>query len=291
MYGSNKLKHIQADTIHMRNILIILTVLILSATVSATDDFIHPSGISVISRHSVNSVNLTLGDTLVISRTLINNTASPLTTVSFSEAVPPDFSLISVTATVNGISTEIGSFGPYTDSVLNGQHSYHWVADSPVLSENLSLQILPSDSLELTARFVCNGVGSFTLPFHNMIGIINGSALFAEGNPVDIQVRLSSDISEDSDLLIPNSSLLTRAWPNPFNPSVTIDYETSYPSGQINMIIYDVLGRTVYDDSQRIKDGTGYFNWKPKTTQSSGTYFYRLTTGSQSAVGTLLLIK
>lgn len=84
-------------------------------------------------------------------------------------------------------------------------------------------------------------------------------------------------IDQDNRNLIPETCILKQNNPNPFNPSTTISYTLS-KKGQVQLKIYDLLGKcvaTLVDTFQN--PGEYQINWQAKGL-SSGVYFCRLTT-------------
>ena len=63
------------------------------------------------------------------------------------------------------------------------------------------------------------------------------------------------------DDLIPRQFSISNAYPNPFNPSVNIDFSISEGS-EINIEIFDLLGRNVFSHEQNFKAPGNYrFQW------------------------------
>ncbi len=85
------------------------------------------------------------------------------------------------------------------------------------------------------------------------------------------------------------------AYPNPFNPRVEIRFELAEPT-QTRVEILDVRGRIVRLLAQETgAPGWNFRIWDGCDTEgralSSGTYFYRIDTGSTSAVGKMVLVR
>ncbi len=83
-------------------------------------------------------------------------------------------------------------------------------------------------------------------------------------------VGINQDVS-----LIPNSIKLFDNYPNPFNPTTTIQY-TINKAANVSLYIYDVLGQTVsVMHNNIVPPGTAEFRFDGKGL-SSGIYFYQL---------------
>ncbi|HGY55365.1 MAG TPA: T9SS type A sorting domain-containing protein, partial [Caldithrix abyssi] len=90
---------------------------------------------------------------------------------------------------------------------------------------------------------------------------------------------------------IPADFRLNRIYPNPFNPSTTVEY-TLDQSGPTTLKVYNVLGQEIVtlldNEYQTAKTYSKTINMK---NQPSGTYFVLLRQGNKSAVKKMLLIK
>jgi len=90
--------------------------------------------------------------------------------------------------------------------------------------------------------------------------------------------------------LIPQSTHLKKAYPNPFNPVTTINYELS-AAGRVSLAIYDIHGRIVKklaDD--RLTAGHHSVIWDASA-NASGLYFVRLVTPGYTGTQKLMLMK
>jgi hypothetical protein len=90
--------------------------------------------------------------------------------------------------------------------------------------------------------------------------------------------------------LVPNAMRLEPNYPNPFNPSTTIEYSISRP-GQVILRVFNLLGEQVATLVNERKDA-GHFRavWAPGDLPS-GAYLYRLDTGPESVTRRLLFVK
>ena len=94
---------------------------------------------------------------------------------------------------------------------------------------------------------------------------------------------------------VPPAAVLGKNYPNPFNPSTSIQYSMNEP-GQVSLTIYNMLGqlvKTLVNDVQpegiheAVWDGTN----ETGEAVTSGTYIYRLTAGSFTDTERMLLLK
>ena len=89
---------------------------------------------------------------------------------------------------------------------------------------------------------------------------------------------------------LPVSSRLLENYPNPFNPSTAIRYQLT-GAGRIQLNIYNAEGqrvRTLLDEYQQ--PGIHTVRWNAAG-QPSGSYIYRLKTGSELLTGKMILRK
>ncbi len=97
------------------------------------------------------------------------------------------------------------------------------------------------------------------------------------------------------ELLVPTEFALQQNYPNPFNPTTTIGFQMPH-TGQLSLIVYDVLGRrvaTLVDQPMRF--GTHRVVWDGRSDQgaklASGVYFVRMNAGSFQDVKKMVLVK
>lgn len=84
-------------------------------------------------------------------------------------------------------------------------------------------------------------------------------------------------------------------YPNPFNPTTTIDVNLPAQS-DLSFTVYDILGRAMRTyDYQRVAPGTHKIVWDGNGENglpaASGVYFYRLKAGTSVVTGRMLLLK
>ena len=101
---------------------------------------------------------------------------------------------------------------------------------------------------------------------------------------------------EDSDKNVQKDDFeLLKNYPNPFNPTTTIQYRIGKP-GSVKLTVYNVMGQKVKTLVNSYKS-TGKFSVKwngvneKDTKVSSGLYFYKLQTGNKTQMRKMILLK
>ena len=93
---------------------------------------------------------------------------------------------------------------------------------------------------------------------------------------------------------MPNAITISN-YPNPFNPNTTIDFYLPEP-GDVTLEVFNIKGQRVKTLINEHKE-TGSHNivWNGTDQNgrfvSSGVYFYRLSTGTNSLINRMLLMK
>jgi parallel beta-helix repeat protein len=115
-------------------------------------------------------------------------------------------------------------------------------------------------------------------------------AMFVGAWPVGCQATgIGDEIARPTDLrLMPN-------FPNPFNPTTTITFETSL-GGWVTLAVYDASGSLVTTLVDEIRSpGIYHEQWDGRDRRrhgvSSGVYFFRLATGEQTLTRKAILLK
>ena len=88
----------------------------------------------------------------------------------------------------------------------------------------------------------------------------------------------------------PYSYSLTQNFPNPFNPSTTIQY-TIADAQRVELKVYDLLGREVQTLVNDVQNPGSYNIMFNAQNLSSGVYFYKLTAGSFTDIKKMTLVK
>lgn len=84
-----------------------------------------------------------------------------------------------------------------------------------------------------------------------------------------------------------------EGYPSPFNPTLTIPFTLPY-FGEVNFMVYDILGRTVYDQTRMYSAGSHRFEFNAdlvNTQLASGVYMIKMTFGSKTINRKVMLVK
>ncbi|MCH8326235.1 MAG: aryl-sulfate sulfotransferase [Bacteroidetes bacterium] len=138
---------------------------------------------------------------------------------------------------------------------------------------------------------VNEGMGLFT-PLTTIYDSVNsklivnnagfGEYIFADDNSIVTGIETNK--------ILPKYFSLSQNFPNPFNPTTTIEYSI-HQNSFVNIVVYDVLGKVVQTLVNEEKTAGNYkitFNAK---NLSSGIYFYTMKAGNFIEAKKLVLLK
>lgn len=117
---------------------------------------------------------------------------------------------------------------------------------------------------------------------------LNGTSYYRI-KQIDLDGKYTFSNIVDVNTTAPVKFGLQQNFPNPFNPSTVIKYSIPV-SGQVNLQVYDVLGRlvkTLIDETKQ----AGEYTLEYKTDLPSGVYYYSLKTGSFTETRKMTVIK
>jgi len=107
-------------------------------------------------------------------------------------------------------------------------------------------------------------------------------------------------ISEAAEITIsvsetPYEFHVNSPYPNPFNPSTTIEYVIPEKCN-VKLVVYDILGREIVVLKDSFLDAGNYKSiWDGKDKNGeiigSGVYIYKLTAGKNSAYGKIMFMR
>ena len=140
------------------------------------------------------------------------------------------------------------------------------------LPENLPFEFVNVEGFE----------GTSTIEFKDFI--LAGS----KGNNVEVETQ-SYDINF-SDSVLPVKTELSGSYPNPFNPTTSINYGLE-KDGHVEIMIYDAAGRLVEELVNGHQDGGSYSITWNASNQASGMYFAKMVAGDVVQTQKLVLLK
>jgi len=101
---------------------------------------------------------------------------------------------------------------------------------------------------------------------------------------------ITSSIVVSSDILVPDETRLQSCYPNPFNPVTTISYDLAI-AGQVEIMVYDILGRQVTSLVNDYQPAGSYEIIWNASDYSSGFYLMRMQTEGFHSIQKVLLMK
>jgi len=275
-----------------KNILFLLFIglLVISGS-SYSAESLYPVGYEIESNYQINASEISITDTLIITRTVNNNGSHPITGLYFSENFPPEFNIISELVTINGESIQCSFQEEEVEPIIPGYITCHWVVDNPGIGENI---LLPGDNLTFVLKIGCDDVGSYPLPLHSTVFYYDGIGFFSysEVITVDFLLSLDNNESDPGTIPLPDRLLSVTAKPNPFNGSTVIEYAGGNLTGKtVRMELYNIIGQRILIDETVSVENNGQFIWYPGTAIGSGIYFYRVTADNVRQGGKLIYLK
>ena len=134
---------------------------------------------------------------------------------------------------------------------------------------------IPTDGYQVGTSWMFTGVGSqYMDDYQLLVGYVE-----------DI-----STLGLDEGNIVVDKFALSPIYPNPFNPSATVDF-TLNVDGDIQLIVFDVKGRVVEKlKSSMLSAGEHRVIWNANP-HPSGLYFIRLDNGSQQLVQKVMYLK
>ena len=91
--------------------------------------------------------------------------------------------------------------------------------------------------------------------------------------------------------LMPSKFVLHSPFPNPFNPTTTINFDILQNTDNIELKVYDVTGRIIEKLlNEKVVTGSNSLLWDASS-HSTGIYYIQLLAGEQRLVKKLILLK
>jgi hypothetical protein len=120
--------------------------------------------------------------------------------------------------------------------------------------------------------------------------IVIGTEWFMFGDKDVVLVKISSDVSIVNIPIEPSVYSLNKPYPNPFNPSTTLEFSIPF-SDNVNIRVLDIVGREVdIIMNQYLTDGNHTIEWNGQE-HPSGIYFISFESGGFVQTRKVVLIK
>jgi len=224
---------------------------------------------------------------------------------TFQAILKPDGSIVfqyqevvAGTGCTVGIENADGSVGLQVVANSAYLHSEHaiLISSAPLLEPWLAVSpmagtVYPGSSAELVALFSSVDVD---------LGDYEGSITITTNDPNSpiIVIPVSLHVVDGNVSVadgLPAAFALSRAYPNPFNPTTKIDFAVPI-NCKVNLSIFDLAGRLVRTlVAADLNAGHHSVIWNGKNDQgrqtASGTYYYRLEAGDYKSTQKMILVK
>ena len=197
---------------------------------------------------------------------LVIDAKEPIHGVQFDIKYNPSEIKSIIPQTISGFEV---SFNELSEGLIRGLvFSFQGLS----LPENLPFEFVNAEGFE----------GTSTIEFKDLI--LAGST----GNKVEVEAQ-SYDINF-SNTMLPIKTGLSGSYPNPFNPTTSINYGLEI-DGYVEIMVYDAAGRLV-DELINQNQEAGYHSitWNASN-QASGMYFAKMVVGDVVQIQKLVLLK
>ena len=138
--------------------------------------------------------------------------------------------------------------------------------------------------------------GNLPFEFNNVEGYDGVSTIeftdiiLADSNGNSVEVETQTYDINFSNGLLPVKTELSGSYPNPFNPTTSINYGLQN-DGYVEIMVYDASGRLVKElVNQHQAAGSHSINWNASN-QASGMYFAKMVVGDVIQTQKLVLLK
>ena len=148
--------------------------------------------------------------------------------------------------------------------------------------------ILNANNLEKVLQLSYDNVDSFSGLSSITVNNIVAAGVHGEGIVIDESIEFTFDINDG---IAPYETSIVGNYPNPFNPTTTIEFDLSR-AGVVDVTVYDLQGRKVANlYNGNLEASQGYtFNWDASNV-ASGQYFARISAPGFSDVINMTLLK
>jgi uncharacterized repeat protein (TIGR01451 family) len=210
------------------------------------EETVYPEGYNFICQYEPSDTIAALSDTLLLTRSLVNDETFPANGLYFSENIPPAFTIVSYSIRINGEDIEY-LFQEESDSpVIGGCVTYYWVVDEPGSLSTVKNDVNPGDCVDLEMKLTCASAGEFIFPLHTTVFYAGGSGFFSTGGQQTVLIEASAlcgDADADGRINILDTSYLVNFLYRSGPPPDPLEVGDTDSSGSINILdITRILG-------------------------------------------------
>lgn len=178
----------------MRNALIssLLAIIVILANSAHADEILHPANDDIHIEYMLSAIDLNVGDTLIITRLLVNGSADTLSNLYWTDNLPLELDILTYDIRINGVNISNYYSGPFENCLYSYYNTFRWVVDLPSENDPYNHKINPSDSITITYSVICQNQGNFVLPFRTACFHDGDHGSYTTGAPVTIDISYQS---------------------------------------------------------------------------------------------------
>jgi hypothetical protein len=221
------------------------------AAEAQAEETVYPAGHDFVCQYGVSDAVVAAHDTVLITRTLVNNDTFSIAGLYFSENIPLRFIIVSYSIRENGEEIEHFFQEERGRPVVEGYTTYYWVIDEPGAAVTAKKYIDPGEVVDLMLKLVCDSAGEYVLPLHTTAFYGGGSGYFSTGDEVTVRVEyqpLCGDADGSGGVNILDAACLINFLYRNGPPLVYPEFGDTDASGNINILDITCLLDYLYRD-------------------------------------------
>ena len=257
---------------------------------SQAQETIWPSGYNITASYVLSQSQFSVDDTLIVTRIIVNNEDFDLANSYIEENLPASFSILTSTLTIDSSPVDYFYCGATISEVVPGYNTYRWAIDLPASDTNYNRKLYSGETLALEYSVICREPDDYELIFHTICCFGDNSGIFSTADSISVTVLPSVGIDNDFNQ-VPATTVVSIAYPNPFNSAVNLRLgERIAGNNEGSLIIYNLLGQQIYAEPVILEDQQ-IIRWCPSDKLTTGIYLYMITIEDYLAKGKITLIK
>ncbi len=199
--------------------------------------------------------------------------------------------ILDIVALVNTIlGGRVDTLDATSGTLIRSSHALSLQANGYIGGVQMTLKHGSDFKIELTDNaFVADykTVGTETIL---VIVVPEGEELFTFAGDFEIVDMIVANSSDRVNVTAPTEFSLSEAYPNPFNPSTTVEL-TLPEAGHVSVMVYNITGQFIAELADSYMDANQYqFTWQGENVPS-GMYLLRAEYAGQVSTQKLMLLK